>query len=339
MTTDCINDEEVNTVPIEAAETNEAAAATIKNATDGKEQDDGFVWYFAIASMCNPISLANRDLTVLQSSPAIVMNYALHFFGPSGMAGAVKEDGASFHGVLHKMSSADKLKLDQIEMGYDAVPCTVELYDGTTNETALIYVMNAQKLHEYYGEKEHENQPPTERYLQIITEGCTHYGVDDDYIQHLKALEYQPRKDPSQFQTLPLSENLPTMTLADVAAADGHDGKPLYTTCNGKVLHHRGLPTQFAEKLQQYKIDKNSHSYEVWLHTMLYDPLYGVIKSQADVTKLCAASTEDQLVVWSQYSRRPKTTTTMNTIGKYESTDEAATTVVVGFIDLPYKDD
>jgi len=275
--------------------------------------------------MGNPISLANRDLTVLHSVPAIVSNYALHFLGPSGMAGAVYQDGASFHGVLHQMSSADKRKLDQIELGYDAVPCTVRLYDGTTNETALIYVMNADKLHEYYGEKEHENQPPTERYLQIITEGCAHYGVDDEYIQHLKSLEYQPRKDPSQFQTLPLSENLPTMTLADVVAADGNDGKPLYTTCNGKVLHHRGVPTMYAEKLQQYKRHKQCQSYEVWLHTMLYDPLYGVIKTQADVTKLCAASTEDQLVVWSrQYSRRPTTT---------------ATTVVVGFIDLPYKDD
>jgi len=320
------DDDEGNVVQTEGAE-----KATTEEATKEKEEGGGCVWYFAIGSMCNPISIANRDITVLASYPAQVLNYALKFFGMSGMAGAVYETGSSFHGVLHNMSSDDKLKLDQIEMGYDAVSCTVQLYDGTMNDTALIYVMNAEKLKESYGEKQQEhNRPPTERYITIITEGCAHYGVDEEYIHYLKSLEYQPRKDPSHFETLPHdAENLPTMTMADVEAADGKEGNPLYTTCNGKVLHHVGLPPMFVEKLQQYKIHKQIHSYEVWLHTFLYDPLYGVLKSQDDLTKLCAAATEDQIVVWSKY-RRPNTSND----GK-----EGPKTVVVGFIDLPYKDD
>ena len=35
-----------------------------------KEKDDGTAWYFAIGSMCNPTSLAGRNLVPKESKPA-----------------------------------------------------------------------------------------------------------------------------------------------------------------------------------------------------------------------------------------------------------------------------
>ena len=69
--------------------------------------EEEVVWYFAIGSMCNPVSLANRDLHPIESLPGEVHDYKLHFFGSMGMADAVAEQDASFHGVLHKMPKTD----------------------------------------------------------------------------------------------------------------------------------------------------------------------------------------------------------------------------------------
>jgi len=278
------------------------------------------IWYFAIGSMCNPISISNRGLKPIESFPAQVSDYKLLFFGPSGVAGAVAEEGKSFHGVLHKMTKDDKEILDKIEMGYDADPCKVKLYDGSEKD-AVIYVLNWEKVKNYFpGGEKSDDKPPTERYITIIIEGCEHYGVKQEYIDHLKSLEFQKRNSPSSFEKFPVLEGTaPTMTITDVELGDGIGENPLYTTCNGKVLQHEGLPSHHLERIQSFK-SKGIHSYEVILNTLLYDPLFGIIKTQVDVSKLCAASTEDQIVKWGK-----------NRAGTSKTT-------IVGRIDLQYKD-
>merc|ERR1712078_415320 len=90
--------------------------------------------------------------------------------------------------------------------------------------------------------------------------------------------------------------------MEDVEAADGVGDNPLYMTVNGKVIHIpklEGPAKQIFKNCQNYK-SRGVHSQEVVLHTMLYDPLFGVMKSQSDVSKLCAASTEDMIVAWSK---------------------------------------
>jgi hypothetical protein len=283
------------------------------NGSSTEEED--IVWYFAIGSMCNPISITNRELHAIESFPAEVMDHELHFFGSSGVAGAVAKEGKSFHGVLHKMTKDDKIKLDKIEMGYDADPCKCKLYDGSEQD-AVIYVMNREKL-KNFGKT--EDKPPTERYITIIIEGCEHYGVKKEYVDWLKSLEFQKRKVPSEFEKFVIPEGTPTMTDTDVEVGDGKDDNPLYTTCNGKVLKHEGFPDMMLEKILSNKA-RGIHSFEVWLNAMLYDPTFGIIKSPEDVSKLCAASTEDQIVGWSNLPQSKMKTT------------------VVGLIDLTYKD-
>jgi len=92
------------------------------------------VWYFAIGSMMNPISLKGRALAPVQSVPAELLDCELQFFGPEGMAKAVTKEGTSFHGVLHLMTAEDMAKLDKIEgvdSGfYERTQVKAKLYDG-----------------------------------------------------------------------------------------------------------------------------------------------------------------------------------------------------------------
>ena len=52
----------------------------------------------------NPVSLANRGITPLESYPGEILDYKIQFFGPQGMAEAIPETGRTFHGVVHRLS-------------------------------------------------------------------------------------------------------------------------------------------------------------------------------------------------------------------------------------------
>ena len=117
-------------------------------------------------------------------------------------------------------------------MTYLPNPCKVTLYDGTVKD-AVIYVLDPAK-----SRPAGEDKPPSERYIDIITQGCQHFGVKQEYIDKLKSHEQQKRKDPADYQKLVVPDGVPTMTMDDVKAADGKEGRPLYTTSNGKVLSH-----------------------------------------------------------------------------------------------------
>jgi hypothetical protein len=79
----------------------------LKNLVEMFFKNDDTVWYFAIGSMLNPNSLANRDLSPLVSIPGEALDHKIYFFGSSGYAEAIPAAGSSFHGVLHKMTVAN----------------------------------------------------------------------------------------------------------------------------------------------------------------------------------------------------------------------------------------
>ena len=81
--------------------------------------------------MMNPISLNNREIHPLESKPAEIQDYKIVFFGSAGMACADPEVGASFHGVLHKVTAKEMMVLDKIESVYSRIPSKAKLYDGT----------------------------------------------------------------------------------------------------------------------------------------------------------------------------------------------------------------
>ncbi|KDO33788.1 hypothetical protein SPRG_01667 [Saprolegnia parasitica CBS 223.65] len=156
------------------------------------------------------------------------------------MAEAVPEVGASFHGVLHKMTSTEMQSLDQIEVTYVRVPAKTRLYDGRLID-ATIYGRDAGKV----AAMGQTDKPPSERYIEIMVRGCEHYGVAASHIALLKSVPFVPRKTPSEFVSVPVPDGVPTFTQEELRAGTGVDGRPLYVSINGKVREYIGSPAFF----------------------------------------------------------------------------------------------
>ena len=137
--------------------------------------------YFAIGSMINPVSLKGRDLVPQKSEPAVLLDHKLYFFGEMGMAEAIACEGLSFHGVIHTADDDFMAKLDKIEMSYNRKTAKAQLYDGSIREVTV-----------YCRPEDIPRNPevdwhPTQRYLEIIMEGCKHFGVKAEYIDWLRS--------------------------------------------------------------------------------------------------------------------------------------------------------
>lgn len=257
--------------------------------SSNSQQEDG-VWYFAIGSMINPISMSGRGLHPLSSVAAEILNYKIHFYGASGMAEAIPEQGASFHGVLHKMTAEDQQFLDGIERDLTPTKCTCKLYN---DDKKLIDAVVYTRPNAIRGED--IDRPPSQRYLDIIIEGCQHFGVKEEYIQWLQVHEAQPRKRLGDLSTLQLPYNLPKMTMDDVVAADGHESRNLFVTLNGKVLNMIFPEKNSFRQLMMTQKAAGVHAWEVHSNLLLYDPMFGSLKSPDDITKECAARIEDRI--------------------------------------------
>ncbi|EQC39734.1 hypothetical protein SDRG_03162 [Saprolegnia diclina VS20] len=250
--------------------------------------DNGDVWYFAIGSMMNPISLQSRNLAPIESYPAEVLDFRLHFFGHLGMAEAVPDVGASFHGVLHKMTSAEMLLLDQMEVTYTRVPAKTRLYDGRLVD-ATIYGRDAATV----AALGQEDKPPTERYIDIMVGGCEHYGVAASHIALLKSVPFVPRKTPSEFVSVPVPDGVPTFTEEKLHIGTGVDGHPLYVSINGKVCEYVGSTDFF---LYPHYLRMAGQAVEPVLAKMLYDPKYGCPSTLQEFTREYCACIEDTMM-------------------------------------------
>ena len=388
--------------------------------------DAGPVHYFAIGAMLNPVSLANRKIFPLESRPAELLGHNIHFFGSIGVAEAVVEEGASFHGVLHKVDADTMAKLDKIERDYVKKTATARCYDGTLVE-CLVYcrphsltadaaavadveaepvvsessepsktvdriaaeeaeselssprrsesivqvgrrrgrrrslcvsdlrikdsvvtmtrmssvsslpsqrrlsledidtsglvispscVMGKQNVVDDADADDNSSsetgsdntptpakhtspthcsdQPPLERYLDIMIDGCRHFGVSEEYIDFLRNHESQPRPIPGEFHSFgDPPEDSPTFTLEEVEQCDGRDGRPLRITFCGRVL--------------ECSLDRNSrdwnefcdiheqvgHVGEMYISRVAYDPKYGTPETLKDFTEEHANYLED----------------------------------------------
>ena len=275
-------------------------------------------WYFAIGSMMSPKSMENRNIVPLTSAPAELFDYELKFFGGMGFGEAVNKPGASFHGVLvsyrtyilhcylcifsmvyapdifshylrdflhsllvhsfmstrtivqHLVDTETMERLDKIEISYKRVHGQARMYDGTT-VTATVYTKAGT-----FGQ---ENNPPHERYLDIMIEGAKHFNVHPDHITFLKNHECQPRPKPNEFNTFGEPDvDGPVLSYEDdVLPYNGCTSSSIVRlTVNGKVieictkevkdpLFHKTLHfyTQYGQRI------------EIVYSKMLYDPRYG----------------------------------------------------------------
>jgi len=258
--------------------------------------DKSTEWYFAIGSMVNPTSLAARGLFPKESCPAELLDHRIVFKGCSGMAGADPTPGESFHGVLHLMDCEDMAKLDKLEFGYDRSPSTARLYNGEVL-ACTAYVMNPEKVKAMMQQASLTMSPednlPQQRYIDIILEGCVHYGVSQDYMAKLKTQPCQPRKQPTEFVSLGVPLDTPTWTAEEVRAGDGKDGRPLYRTMGNKVLEYTG-----PREGPMWDMVMRQHGSDSLVNVarMLYDPLYGVPETLVDMSDEHKRYREDMLV-------------------------------------------
>jgi predicted heme/steroid binding protein len=138
-----------------------------------------------------------------------------------------------FHGVLHRVTDAEMKALDVIEGSYDRLEVDVELYDGR-RQKATVYKMDESKL-----DRSKPAGLPSERYLDIISQGLKHFAVDQAYIEWIKSQKCIPRKKPDEFASLALPcshAQCRRFTLDELSQYDGKDGRDLCVGVNGKVL-------------------------------------------------------------------------------------------------------
>ena len=95
------------------------------------------------------------------------------------MASAKPEAGKSFHGVLHKCTAKEMEVLDKIESIYGRIPSKAKLYDGNLID-CTVYSDPDGKIDDIL--KKGNNKPPSERYIQIMSEGAAFYGVKPEYV-------------------------------------------------------------------------------------------------------------------------------------------------------------
>ena len=269
-------------------------------------------FYFAIGSMCNPVSLLLRGIQPVPgcSVAAVLKGYRLAFHGEAGMADIQPvaadsdSDGGSytdhFHGVLHLISEAHLAVLDRIEAGYGRKLVRVELYDGSS-QAAYAYQMFDRPQPQRHG-------LPSERYVDIISRGCQHYGVCPEYVRWLQSLPCVPRPEQSQLLSLPLPTQPRLFTPSELAMCDGEDGRPLCIAVNNKVLQYVGeaddpLPSPLcpssASSFSAYshmQAEYAGRDVTYLLSLMCYEPLFPVASCAAQMSQPHRDRLEDMYV-------------------------------------------
>ncbi|CAF4441815.1 unnamed protein product [Rotaria sp. Silwood2] len=251
-----------------------------------------FVWYFAMGSMMNPISLFLRDILPLMSYPAKCLNYKIVFRPSMGMADIEPCSEGEIHGVVHLLSDEQMRRLDAIEAIYHRIVVNSINYQ---EQTHLVYIY---KMNIDYP----STSLPSERYLDIIVKGCEHYKVQPAYIDRLKYEQAViPRKKPHAFQSF---KNIPEDVFFSVEELGRHDGSdpalPLWISVNEKILEYSGLP---PVDHPDYKLQQRSYAFiksklggrEVTygMAKNLYEPLYAIPTNENDLCAEHRAQIED----------------------------------------------
>lgn len=193
---------------------------------------DESIWYFAIAAMMNPTSMKNRHIVPFESRPGELLDFELGFFNHMGFAEAVPSPGKSIHGVVHLLDTDTMKRLDKLEISYVRTDGRVRLYDGSVIH-ATVYTKK--EIDSIYAQV---NNPPSQRYIEVMIEGAKHFGVDQKHIDFLKNHECNPRRLPHMFKSYgEVDTDAPLLVFEkDVKPFDGETSDILRLTVNGKVI-------------------------------------------------------------------------------------------------------
>ena len=141
-------------------------------------------------------------------------------------------DDDEVHGVAIKLSEEDMKKLDAQEISYSKVKVTVNGYNGRVIEDCSMYI-NTNK----YRFLPPEKQTPSARYLQLVVQGAVESGLEEGYIEKLKATKiYEP-----DHETLEKRKSIPTpQSLAPYTTEE------LFATKSESIGNEGEEPGEFA---------------------------------------------------------------------------------------------
>lgn len=295
------------------------------NINSQSEEGEECLWYFAIGSMMNPISMKNRSLHPRESHPALLSEHRLYFFGKIGVAEAIPDVNSSFHGVVHKMTEREMQQLDKIERDYQRTKATATMYSkadpevdkGTKGETITVYVYTRPEITD---RNPTIDFPPSERYIQIMVDGCRHYGVAESHIHYLEQHDSQPRTKPCDFLKIgrvPADlHDLTSFSYDDIHKMVYADNRCV-VTMNGRVLEFLPpLPEAEAAWNEFRDVTLKFGVRGEWqLASLVYDPYYGQPCAFSDITREHSGALEDTMC---RYLETTKMIQHWHTIGKYK---------------------
>mmetsp|Transcript_5922 Transcript_5922/g.8372 ORF Transcript_5922/g.8372 Transcript_5922/m.8372 type:complete len:288 (-) Transcript_5922:37-900(-) len=259
--------------------------------------DDSVCWYFAIGSMMNKTSLKLRGIHPIESKPAELIDYELFFFYPNGMAEAVPKKGSTFHGVVHKISEDEMLKLDKLEstqMGIVRKPAKAILYSNEEKEELPAESLDV-TVYCRGDSMSREIAKPPARYVEIMIEGAISHGVDDAFIAFLRSLEVQPRTCPEDYLRIQVPKGVQHYSLSELEQIKNSLEKEnhLIIAINGKVIRYTGsMPNSFVT---YYRQSKSLHIESIWA-AVKYDPMFGCPAEIENFSRRHSADIEDQLL-------------------------------------------
>jgi len=230
-------------------------------------------------SQCRCLSL--RNVFPSESFAGILYGYELAFVGPQGMGSIRQKEGAHMHGVVHVVTETEMAALDKIEGGYVKVELTIHLYgpkvSGGATRHALCYQTKGEVEKQFGG----QNGPPSERYIDIISRGCQHYGVAPEWILWLRSQKVVPRAAVKDMKRIDLPANARTFTLKELAAFDGQEGRPFYFSINRKVVEAGKLP--FISDYMQKQVGPKDCT--LFLARGCYEPIYPIATTFAGMSE------------------------------------------------------
>jgi len=257
------------------------------------DADNDTVWYFAIGSMMLPKSYALRDFVPLESHPAELNDFRLGFFGPMGFAEAISSAGESLHGVIHKVTHAQMLELDKVEVGYirqtgTARPYGIDWGQTSDNQDDPKLVLVTVYCRPEGDNKEEDNRPPKQRYLEILIAGAKHYRVERKYVKFLENHPFQPRTSPEEFQNF--GNPPPDRHFTEIPQSTEDR---LYFALNRRVIEACYPPDHKHGNFLRHMLQKFGPHFEVGLSQLALDLKYDVVKDIKDCTPEHSAYLED----------------------------------------------
>jgi hypothetical protein len=198
------------------------------------------------------------------------------------------------HAHLLYVAAAHFDELDKLEYVYKRVAVQVRTYDDRLI-SAWAYQWDEAKL-----SLSPPHALPSERYVDIIAQGCEHYGVDAEHVRWLRSLPHEPRKRVDEYRKIPSPPDR-EISEAELAANNGKHGAALWISINGKVLMFAEDPADNKDAQVQWDLHSARYGGQdatFFLSCVIYEPRYAVPTDYASMSSDLRGWAEELFCGW-----------------------------------------